>query len=189
MSDRDDPIEKSAGVVILRVVEDLGLCVLLLKTYNKFDLPKGHVEDEDADNDDPDNVDKQILNAAKREAGEECGFQILDSSIDLDPDVPIARLLHGHETAIPCYNRDKKTGSIKKVVYLFAAETQCADVVIQRNKETGIYEHQGFKWVPIDDVIGSSLHAYLQPGVLAAAKMFPTHAKIAEAITKLRKTI
>jgi 8-oxo-dGTP pyrophosphatase MutT (NUDIX family) len=189
MSGKDEKIEKSAGVVILRVVEDLGLCVLLLKTYSKLDLPKGHVEDEDADDDDPKNVDKQILNAAKREAGEECGFQILDSSVDLDPSIPIARLLHSHETAIPCYNRDKKTGAIKKVVYLFAAETLCPDVVIQRNKETGIYEHQGFKWVPIDDVIGSSLHAYLQPGVLAAAKMFPTHVKIAEVITKLRKTV
>ena len=41
--------EKSAGCIIFREDPDpeRGTCVLILRTYSKFDLPKGHIEKKD----------------------------------------------------------------------------------------------------------------------------------------------
>lgn len=170
-----DETEKSAGTVILREDPVLGLCVLLLQTYAKYDLPKGHVEKKD----------KTILDAAIRETYEECGFEVsTDPDVELSPNEPVGCLLRGITDPIKCLNVNNKTGSIKKIVYLFPVVTQCPTAVIRPNGD--VWEHQSYRWFPISEIAKSSLHPYLQPGVLEAEALYRTHKKVDEAIRRLR---
>ena len=168
-------IEKSAGTVIIRDDPSIGLCVLMLKTFARYDLPKGHVEGKD----------QSIFDAAARETYEECGFVVeQDPSTPLDPTIRVARLIRGGD-AIECYNVNNKTGALKKIVYLFPVETACAEALILPNKKTQIYEHQSYKWEPIANISTSGLHPYLQVGVSRAVSAYMTHRKIDEAIRKI----
>jgi 8-oxo-dGTP pyrophosphatase MutT (NUDIX family) len=169
---------RSAGIVIVRKDERGNPLVLLLKTYNSHDLPKGHIEDDDGDS-----LEDQILNAAIRECYEECGFTVrTDYSVKLDPRRSVARLIPDIEQPIRCVAYDKKTDEIKKVVYLFIAETECPAAIIKKNKKTGIYEHHGFKWARGAEIVKSGLHEYLQQGVLDALDMYMQKLRVDEAV-------
>jgi len=171
--------EVSAGSIIFRNDPSLGPCVLMLKTYNKYDLPKGHVEKTDADS----------FSAAARETQEECGITIIDDPYaDLDPKKSVAKILHGVHGPIVCNNINNKTGVIKKSVLLYPVETLCPSVTILPNKKTGIYEHQSSKWVPVREINNSELHRYLQDGVHAAIRMYETHLVVENAIKNLKKS-
>jgi len=177
MPDNTKLYEESAGTIIFRNDSAIGPCVLLLKTYKKFDLPKGHLDG-----------DETPVDAAIRESSEECGFDVeIGDDVELDPDFPIARLLRGTSPTDPiiCDNINKKTGQIKKRVYLFPAETEFEDVRIRPNKD-GIYEHHDHFWCPIKDVEMYPLHDYLKQGVVTASELYLTNIKINEAISKIR---
>lgn len=177
MPEKFKPYEESAGTVIFRNDADLGHCVLLLQTYRKFDLPKGHLD-----------PGETPLDAAIRESSEECSFIIeLDENAELDDSMPIARFLRGASPNDPiiCDNINKKTGQIKKRVYLYPVETKFATPRILPNKD-GIREHHDTYWCPISEIGSSQLHDYLKQGVLSAIKAYMTHIRINEAISKIR---
>lgn len=178
--------EVSAGVIILRNDERKGWCFLALKVYGKFDVCKGHVDFKDADVNNPPGSAGQIMNAARREAREECGYNLsFDSDTPLTPDERIARLSWGTGyTVCRNYNRD---GSPKKDVYIFAAETECADFKIGVN-DKGIREHDDGVWVPIGDVDKVPVHNYLKPGVAWAVETMRIAQKAQEMLEKLQTT-
>ena len=174
---RDEGHETSARCIIFREDPATGTCVLLLRTYAKFDLPKGHVEKKDG----------SVFDAAARETQEECGFTIYsDPEAELDPDTCEARLLRGVTQPIECMNVNSKTGVIKKIVYLFPVETLCPNAVLLPNAKSGILEHQGFKWEPIKSISDSGLHNYLQRGVVEAYTIYRAHKAVNEALQKFR---
>lgn len=155
--------EVSAGVVILRNDDKKGWCFLALKVYGRFDICKGHVDMQDADVDNPAGSIGQIMNTAVREAREECGYTLtFDASARLSDVSRIARLSWGNDYFV-CRNFTR-TGEPKKDVFLFAAETRCADYQIGVN-DKGIREHDDGVWVPIGDIDRVPLHNYLKPGV------------------------
>jgi 8-oxo-dGTP pyrophosphatase MutT (NUDIX family) len=174
-----DDYEKSAGCIIFREDPDpnVGTCVLILRTYAKFDLPKGHIEKKD----------KTPFNTAVRETFEECGFTVIDDpDIELDPKAPVARILRGGSKAIECMNINSKTGVIKKVVYLYPAETLCSTVSLLPNSKTGVLEHQGHRWEPVSSISTSGLHRYLINGVIEAHTIYRAHKAVNEALQKFR---
>ena len=178
MNDDKHIPEKSAGFVIIRCDERGVPHVLMLKTYNKHDLPKGHVESSDMG----ESPEDQLLNAAIRECYEECGFTVrTDMTVNLDPRRPVAKLLPDPDQPIRCVAYDRNSDP-RKVVYLFIAETACPVALIKKNKQTGIYEHQGFKWTCRDDVEKSGLHKYLQVGVMTALDMYEQHLRVNETV-------
>ena len=176
--------EVSAGVVILRNDERKGWCFLALKVYGKFDICKGHVDLKDADTLNPPGSFGQIMNAAKREAKEECGYSLsFDNSTLLTPTQRIARLSWGTSyTVCRNYNRD---GSPKKDVYLFAAETECADFKIGVN-DHGEREHDDGIWIPIGDLDSVLVHNYLKPGIVWAIETMRIGQKAQELLEKLQ---
>lgn len=201
--------ETSAGVVIICNDDNLGPCVLMLKVYGNYDLPKGHVDIEDADDPSKVGTEDQIRNTAKREALEECGFTIMDNpNFPLTSSEQIARLVYTNEMPITCaiFNtRDSQLKSelqrkivvsgfdnlhedelkiIKKVVYLYVAETQCQAASIEKSP-SGIYEHDSYMWCPHNLIEGSRLNGYLKPGVEKALSVYKLHKKVEEAIRKL----
>ena len=178
--------EVSAGVVILRNDERKGWCFLALKVYGRFDICKGHVDSKDADDATPTGSIGQIINAAKREAREECGYMLsFDKGEPMSPTVRVARLSWGtSHTVCRNYNRD---GSPKKDVYLFAAETECADFKIAVNDQ-GIREHDDGIWVPIGDLEKVPVHNYLKPGIAWAIETMRIGQKALALIEKLQTT-
>jgi 8-oxo-dGTP pyrophosphatase MutT (NUDIX family) len=177
--------EVSAGVVILRNDSKKGWCFLALKVYGRFDVCKGHVDMQDADDDNPTGSIGQIMNAAVREAREECGYTLtFDPNTQLSADDRIARLSWGNEYYV-CRNLNKD-GSPKKDVFLFAAETQCANFKIGVN-DKGIREHDDGVWVPINDIDRVPLHNYLKPGVKWAVETMQIGIKSHELIERLQE--
>lgn len=178
--------EVSAGVVILRNDDRKGWCFLALKVYGRFDICKGHVDSKDVDSTSPAGSIGQIMNAARREAREECGYSLsFDKDTLLTPDSRDARLSWGSShTVCRNYNRD---GSPKKDVYLFAAETACADFKIGVNDQ-GIREHDDGVWVPIGDLDKVPVHNYLKPGILWAVETMRIGQKAQALIEKLQST-
>lgn len=209
MKENKNSIETSAGVVIIREDDKLGPCILLLSTYGKFDLPKGHVDVIDSNDEQLMGSEAQIKNTAIREAYEECGFKIIDNaSVFLPQDEQIARLVYSNEVPITCGNfneKDKETKNLlsksivlngvkslpnndllklKKIVYLYVAETKCKSASIEKNPN-GIYEHESYTWYPISTIASSNLHMYLRAGVAKAFKIYKTHKHVEEAIIKI----
>jgi len=171
--------EKSAGCIIFREDPDpeRGTCVLILRTYSKFDLPKGHIEKKD----------KNPFSTAVRETFEECGFTILDDpEADITPHAPVARIIRGGNNPIECMNVNSKTGAIKKVVYLYPVETLCPQATLLPNAKTGVLEHQSYKWEPVSSIDNSDLHKYLIRGVMEAYTVYRAHKAVNEALQKFR---
>lgn len=199
----------SAGVIIFREDSKEGTCILLLKTYGKFDLPKGKVDLEDATHKNLVGTESQIKNAAIREAYEECGFTIVDDvNAELPHDELVARLVYSNEVPIVCGNFNEKNNNIKnklsydivrngisnisddslsklkKIVYLYVAETNCKTASIEKSP-SGIYEHDGYVWEPTSTVLNSNLHSYLKAGIDKALQIYKTHTLIKETINKI----
>jgi 8-oxo-dGTP pyrophosphatase MutT (NUDIX family) len=177
MPEKNKAFEESAGTIVFRNDPEFGPCVLLLQTYRKFDLPKGHLDSGETP-----------VDAAIRESSEECSIVVeVGHDVELDPSMPVARFLRGvsPDEPIICDNINKKNGQIKKRVYLYPVETEFATPRILPNKD-GIREHQGFFWCPIDEIGAHPLHDYLKQGVLSAIDLYLTNIKINEAIVKLR---
>ena len=176
--------QKSAGIVIIRHDERRGPCVLLLKIFKKYDLPKGRIEDSDGGDLKSDAVSlDQILNAATRECYEECGFEILiDPGTLLDANVPVARLVPGQDEPIKCIAYDTKTHVPRKIVYLYVAETMCKKATIKKNKKSGIYEHHGYRWESAENIGSSGLHRYLQTGVVQAIELYQSSKSVEDKV-------
>ncbi|MFA9461017.1 NUDIX domain-containing protein [Thiohalorhabdus methylotrophus] len=113
---RDLP-ELSAGVVVIRVVED-GCRFLLLRAYNYWDFPKGLVE-----------PGEEALETAAREVWEETG--IVDLTFPWGYDCHITEP----------YNRGRK-----KALY-FAGRTRQERVTLGVGPELGRPEHHEYRWV------------------------------------------
>jgi len=178
--------EVSAGVVILRNDERKGWCFLALKVYGKFDICKGHVDAKDADKSNPPGSLGQIMNAAKREAREECGYMLsFDDSTPLSANQRVARLSWGESYTV-CRNHNRD-GTPKKDVYLFVAETECPDFKIGVNDE-GEREHDDGIWVPISDIDKVPVHNYLKPGIIWAAETMRIAQKAQALLEKLQST-
>lgn len=176
--------EVSAGVVILRNDEHKGWCFLALKVYGKFDICKGHVDVKDADRASPPGSIGQIMNAAKREAKEECGYNLsFDDQAQLLPNTRIARLSWGDSFTV-CRNHNRD-GSPKKDVYLFAAETECADFKIGVNDQ-GEREHDDGVWISIGDLDNVPVHNYLKPGIAWAIETMRISQKTQALLEKLQ---
>ena len=163
MSDKTQP-ETSAGVVVMRLDPKKGPCVLALRIGKRFDLPKGHVEEAHARMSDP------ILACAADELDQEADITLLPIGSSLNSTTQIAALLTDQN--FTCSNISPKTGAIKKNVFLYAAETQCARAHIKPNPDTGILEHDEVIWIPFNMVDNSAIHPYLKPGVLWAMRIF-----------------
>ena len=96
--------------------------VLGLRVWGKIDIPKGHLEEGESN-----------LEAALRECYEEAGL-----SIDPNSDLP-----WGHSSFV--------SERPHKDVIVFVAVTD-QEPVIQANPETKRYEHDGYHWLPWDEM-------------------------------------
>lgn len=113
-------MDRSAGIIVIRYFNDEPR-VLCLKVYSSYDLPKGHLEE-----------DESTLEAALRETSEEAGITDIDFRWGRD--------------AVQVTN----TGRRKKQVTMFIAVTT-QDAHLRQNPETGKYEHHGIKWMSFDE--------------------------------------
>ena len=91
---------------------------LLLRAWSHWDFPKGNVE-----------AGESLMEAAIREVQEETGL----SSLKFPWGTAFAR------TAV--YSRDK-------VAYYTISRTETAEVILVPNPQTGIKEHDEFRWIP-----------------------------------------
>lgn len=113
-------MDRSAGIVVIRYFKDVPK-VLCLKAYSSYDLPKGHIEQ-----------DESVLEAAHREAAEEAGITQVDFRWGRD--------------AVQVTN----TGRRKKQVTMFVAETR-QEAHLSPNPETGKVEHHAIRWMTFDE--------------------------------------
>ncbi len=113
--------EQSAGVIVVRKEGDK-IKLLLLRSYDFWDFPKGGIEENESK-----------LDAAIREVKEETGIEGLDFKWG------------------KIYYETEPFGRNKKVVYYFVAETLEENVVMGINPSLGIPEHEEFRWVDVDE--------------------------------------
>ena len=158
------PYEESAGVAVFRNDNVKGHCLLTLLVHGKLDLPKRHIENKHRQFGNP------ILACAADELKEETSLALhgVDFAISLDDGN--VRLLSGQH--VTTQNIDKKTGKIKKNVYIFAGETKTETIVILPNPKSGVLEHDKAIWVPIDKIQESKIHEYLKSGVMWALQHY-----------------
>jgi bis(5'-nucleosidyl)-tetraphosphatase len=113
--------EQSAGIIIIRK-EGLEQKVLLMRSYDFWDFPKGGIE-----------KNENKLEAAIREVKEETGITDLNFNW--------GKIYYETE----CFGRNKK------VVFYFVAETTECDVVMGISPLLGKPEHEEYKWVNFND--------------------------------------
>jgi 8-oxo-dGTP pyrophosphatase MutT (NUDIX family) len=165
MADNSKKPEVSAGVVVMRHDPVRGPLVLTLSVYGNLDLPKGHVEEEHLGLADP------LLQTAIDELEQESNFILKPIGSELMITEPIAALISNEK--YECNNIDKKTGRIKKHVFLYAADTlYTGPITIVENPKSGIKEHDAAVWLPFDRVAESRIHKYMIPGVLWAMGVY-----------------
>lgn len=111
----------SAGIVIIRYEEDKPL-ILLMRSYQYWDFPKGGVEE-----------NENKLNAAMREVKEESGIDNLVFKWGKS------------------FHQTEPYGKNNKVVSYFIAETDEKKVVMGVNEELGRPEHDEYRWVTFDE--------------------------------------
>lgn len=127
-------MRKSAGIVVVRYFDDEAEPrVLCLKIYSSYDLPKGHVED-----------DESTIETALRETAEEAGITELDFK-------------WGYVAAQVTNDKSRR----KKQVTMFVASTE-QDAKLVKNPKTKKYEHHAIAWMTFDEAI-KSVHPYLSP--------------------------
>lgn len=149
--------EESAGVAVFRNDPVKGHCLLTLLVHGKLDLPKGHIENKHRQFGNP------ILACASDELREETSLNLRGKDFDLQNEDGNVRLLS--DQYVTTQNIDKKTGKLKKNVYIFAGETKTETIVILPNPKSGILEHDKAVWVPIAKIQESRLHEYLKRGI------------------------
>lgn len=110
----------SAGAVIIRK-SDAGLCVLLLRSYNYWDFPKGEVKSGETP-----------LEAAHREVTEETG-------------------LLQHELAWGDRYCETEPYGKRKVARYYLATTSQTVITLPVNPELGRPEHHEFRWATPDE--------------------------------------
>lgn len=113
--------EQSAGVIVVRKEGDK-VKLLLLRSYDFWDFPKGGIEENESK-----------LDAAIREVKEETRIEDLDFKWG------------------KIYYETEPFGRNKKVVYYFVAETLEENVVMGINPSLGRPEHEEFRWVDVDE--------------------------------------
>ncbi len=111
----------SAGIVIIRYEEDKPL-ILLMRSYQYWDFPKGGVEE-----------NENKLNAAMREVKEESGIDNLVFKWGKS------------------FHQTEPYGKNNKVVSYFIAETDEKKVVMGVNEELGRPEHDEYRWVTFNE--------------------------------------
>lgn len=163
IKENNETPETSAGVVVIRVDQKKGPCVLALSIFGRLDMPKGHLEPEHFES--AQQLDPILLCAAD-ELFQEADYTLVPAGSPLTRDIPIAALITGRR--FMCRNVNRMTGRVKKNVHLYAAHTLCPNAKIKPNPETGIKEHDAIVWVPFDKVATSKIHGYLKPGVIWA---------------------
>lgn len=109
--------EQSAGVIIVRK-DGPEHKILLMKSYDFWDFPKGGIEE-----------NENKLQAAIREVQEETGITSLDFNWG------------------KIYYETEPFGRNRKVVYYFIAETKENKVVMGINPILGKPEHESYAWV------------------------------------------
>jgi len=107
--------------VVLARQTDAGIITLMLRAYHHWDFPKGLRE-----------PGEEPLETALREVGEETGIRQL------------------------CFDwgeRFTETGpySRGKTARYYLASTECAEVVMGLSPETGVPEHNEWRWVTFDE--------------------------------------
>ncbi len=113
--------EKSCGVILFRMEEAKRLYLLLHYPSGHWDLPKGHVEEEDASE----------FATALRELEEETGISEIE-------------FIDGYrEPMYYEFNRGRKE-VVKKTVVYFLASTDVSKVKIS-------HEHQDYEWLPYEE--------------------------------------
>ena len=95
---------------------------LLLRAWSHWDFPKGNVE-----------IGESLMDAAQREVEEETGI----SNLNFPWGTAFAR------TSV--YSRDK-------VAYYNISTTEHTEVILAPNPETGVKEHDEYRWIPWHDV-------------------------------------
>lgn len=111
----------SAGIVIIRYEEDKPL-ILLMRSYQYWDFPKGGVEE-----------NENKLNAAMREVKEESGIDNLVFKWGKS------------------FHQTEPYGKNNKVVSYFIAETDEKKVVMGVNEDLGRPEHDEYRWVTFNE--------------------------------------
>ena len=111
----------SAGIVIIRYEEDKPL-VLLMRSYQYWDFPKGGVEE-----------NENKLNAAMREVKEEAGINDLNFKWGKS------------------FHQTEPYGKNHKIVSYFIAETENEKVVMGVNEDLGRPEHDEYRWVTFSE--------------------------------------
>lgn len=117
--------------------------VLILRAWSHWDFPKGSVE-----------LGESLMQAAVREVKEETGI----TELSFPWGGSLAR------TSI--YSRDK-------VAYYAIAKTETENVILLPNPQTGVKEHDEFKWVDWE-----SLPQYLSPRLFPILHWVAAHAKL-----------
>lgn len=112
---------ESAGVIVVRFENNVPY-FLLLRSFDFWDFPKGNIE-----------LNENKIQAAIREVKEESGIDDLDFKWG------------------KAYYETESFGRSNKVVYYFIAETKNENVVIENNPQTGLKEHEEFRWVSYDE--------------------------------------
>lgn len=113
---------RSAGIVIVRKINDNTFNVLLMRAYNYWDFPKGGIEENETE-----------LQAALREVEEEAGITKLSFN-------------WGEQ-----FYTTEKYGKTKKTVTYFIAETTESNVVMGISPTLGRPEHNEYRWLSFDE--------------------------------------
>ncbi len=111
----------SAGVVVVREMDDGGARLLLLRAYRDWDFPKGGVE-----------PGEEPLAAAIRETREEAGIDDLEFRWGQD------------YVEIGPYGRDK-------IARYYLARTRAERIILSVNPALGRPEHHEFRWVDLTE--------------------------------------
>ncbi len=113
--------EQSAGIILVRKENGVAK-LLLMKSYDFWDFPKGGIEQ-----------DESKLTAAIREVKEETGITNVDFNWG------------------KIFYETESFGRNKKVVYYFVAETNESKVNMGISPTLGRPEHDEFAWVTFDE--------------------------------------